>query len=980
MINAFETCTRLSAHETCFTYVSEEGLEEAYSYREVRMMAAALASLLRSRGANPGDCIAVDLGNCPLYIFLILACAYGGFQLVALNHRLTRGEKAQRIDEINRTLGKPIACLIDDKKSAKYATDALQLLSGYPDETESDSVSHPGVKTHVERTSQARTRTHFMGRQAAMEAAPRTTQASKRPTTSHDLLRRHSESARQDQVEGVIHFAEHAASVFDASTPALIMFTSGTTGRPKAVSLTWENLISASRITNDVLNNTSSDGATKLLWQACLPLFHIGGFQIIVRSLLAGAPFALYQKFDAQKVLEHGAAIGATHISVVDKMLKDLLAVGDRDTFAHYQCVLLGGGPLNPSTIQEALANEIPLFASYGMTETSAQMACSPITPDFKGGLRILPGYEAQIVDRNSQGIGRLAVRGPGVFSGYLNARAAFTVDGFFLTGDSAGLYNDRLYIKERTTDMFISGGENIYPAEICQRIMKDQRVSDAYVFGAQDVQWGRRPVAFVERNRHYQEEAAAASNQSSAVSQRVRPLTNHGLRLSIQDDLQANLSKLYQPKHLFVVDKFPRSGIGKVNRKVLEESYQQRIQVEKVTLYRVRLPFKKPFKTSKETLRFREVILVEVTDHTGRTGLGECSSFLTDWYLPETLNVDDYILRERLAPLVLSVPLLHPSEAEGLFATYPELEDFPLARAAIEEALWDLYGKIVKKPLWALLGGDTSGLARRPLLQGGTMSSGTGFELEVPAGAVIGVGSVGEVVASARQCVEAGYSRLKLKVIPSTAYACTEAVRELFPDIMLSLDANQSFTFRSIDELRSLDAFHLSWIEEPLAVDDPSAPLQSDIFARLSHLQTLMKTPICVDESIEYPRDLARALQYPNLKCYAVKLAKFGGIEPTLQFMRLAKARSMKVWMSGMYESGIGRRVSAAFETLPVVDAPGDIGSTSRYYATNISLPLYATDDGYVKLNPKGYDYGIGCEIDKTALQKVLISSVVLG
>lgn len=979
MINAFETLTRLSAHETCFTYVSEDGFEEAYSYREVRMMSAALAQLLRSRGVNPGDCIAVDLGNCPLYIFLILACAYGGFQLVALNHRLTRGEKAQRIDEIDRTLGRSVACLIDDKKSTKYVSDVLQLLSGYQDEEVDESSSHPGIKTHVERTAQARTRTHFMGRQAAMEAAPRTTQANKRPTTSQDMLRRHSESVRQDRVEGVIHFAEHAASVFDTSAPALIMFTSGTTGRPKAVSLTWDNLISASKITNSVLNPDGAEGPAKVLWQACLPLFHIGGFQIIVRSLLASSPFALYQKFDAQTILDHGERIGATHISVVDKMLKDLLALGDSDSFAHYQCVLLGGGPLNPLTVQEGLANDVPLFASYGMTETSAQMACAPVTADFKGGLRILPGYEAQIVDRNSQGVGRLAVRGPGVFTGYLNARAAFTVDGFFLTGDSAALYNDQLFVKERTTDMFISGGENIYPAEICQRIMKDARVSDAYVFGAQDVQWGRRPVAFVERNRHYQAENETSPNQSSAIAQRVRPLTNHGLRMSLQEDLKENLSKLYQPKHIFVVDKFPRGGIGKVNRKVLEDSYQQRIQVEKVALYRIRLPFKKPFKTPKETLRFREVILVEVTDHNGRTGLGECSSFLTDWYLPETLNVDEYILRERLAPLVLATPLLHPSEAENLFATYPELEDYPLARAAIEEALWDLYGKIVKKPLWQLLGGDTNGLARRPLISGQNGSSGSGFTLEVPAGAVIGVGSVGEVVASARQCVEAGYSRLKLKVIPSTAYACTEAVRELFPDIMLSIDANQSFTFRSIDELRSLDAFNLSWIEEPLAIDDPSAPAHSDIFARLSHLQSLMQTPICVDESIEYPRDLARALQYPNLKCYAVKLAKFGGIEPTLQFMRLAKARSMKVWMSGMYESGVGRRVSAAFEALSVVDAPGDIGSTSRYFATNVTLPLYATEDGYVQLNPKGYEFGIGCEIDKSALQKVLISSIVL-
>ncbi|NHM13911.1 o-succinylbenzoate synthase [Xiamenia xianingshaonis] len=971
MISAFETSVRLHPQKTCFLYVNEAGEEEAYSYREVRMISAALARILRRRGVRQGDCVSVDLANTPAFAFLLLAAAYGGFVLVALNHRLTASEKLSRVMEIDRRHGLRVAATVDDSTVTDLINSAMAHLSG--DDVPAVVLERPSrsvVKTRVERSRKERARTLFGGRIAAMEARPRSTRANVRAATGQGLQRRRDETARQDAVEGVIHFAEHAASVFDRSSRALVMFTSGTTGHPKAVALTWENIIDAALVSNRVLNKQGEG-----LWQAALPLYHIGGFQVVVRSILNGSPFALYHSFDAKQLIAHGKRIGATHVSVVDKMLQDLLAHGSRETLARYECMLLGGGPLNPSTLARACASGVRVYASYGMTETSSQIACALVTPSFQGGLHLLEGYEAQIVDPDAQGVGRLAVKGPGIFNGYLNARAAFTVDGFFLTGDSAALLGGRLYVKERTEDMFVSGGENVYPAEICQRLLQIPSVSDAYVFGAHDARWGRRPIAFVERDRRV---ATAAGAQASG--QQALPPTNHLVKLGIEEQLQARLSKLYQPKHVFVVDQFPRSGIGKVNRGLLQESYQQRIQVEKVMLYRISMPFKKPFHTPKETLRHREVIIVEVTDYAGRTGLGECSTFTTDWYLPEILDDDERVLRERLAPVVLETPMLHPTDAEGVFASYPELEDFPFARAAIEQALWDLYGKIVQKPLWQLIGGEAQGLTKPPTPAQLPADQTAPETILAPAGVVLGVGPVGETVALARQCVEAGYSRLKLKVVPGSAFACASAVREAFPQIMLSVDANQSFTFRSMDELVGLDSLRLSWIEEPLALDDPSAPPSTDIFARLSKLQSAMKTPICVDESIEYPRDLARALRYPNLTCFAVKLSKFGGVEPTIEFMRLAKARGMKVWMSGMYETGIGRRFSAAFESVAAVSMPGDVGATSRYFATDITNPPYETVQGSIPLNTAGHPYGIGCELDRQALQSVLISRTAIG
>lgn len=228
------------------------------------------------------------------------------------------------------------------------------------------------------------------------------------------------------------------------------------------------------------------------LWQAVLPFFHVGGFQVLVRSVCSRWPLRIYERFDAAAVLRDAEVMHATHISVVDKMLQDMLNARP-NALSQYECVLLGGGPLNAKTVARALEAEARVYASYGMTETSSQVANTLITPQFTGGMRLLPGYSARIVEPDAEGFGRLALRGPGVFGGYANARAAFTVDGFFLTGDTAALHDGCLYVRERTGDMFISGGENVYPAEIVDALVRVPGVADAYVFGLPDARWGRR-------------------------------------------------------------------------------------------------------------------------------------------------------------------------------------------------------------------------------------------------------------------------------------------------------------------------------------------------------------------------------------------------------------------------------------------------------------------------------------------------------
>lgn len=941
MIGVFENMVRLNPQRTCFSYVDKDGNIEALSYRETRMIAAGLASLLRRRGVALGDAVAVDLPNQPACVFLLLAAAYGGFTLVTLNNRLTDAEKQARLLDLQRSRAFNVAYTVDESNVANLIRTVAN------DATGTAEAAGPG---HAQRTS-------FYARTNIATAEARSTRALGRAGRSRGAAaRRREDEARQDALESVIHFAERGAHVFDRGATAVVMFTSGTTGRSKAVPLTWENLCGSAAVSNASLNRHGEG-----LWQIALPLYHVGGLQMVVRSLLNANPFILYQRFDAERVLADAARRGATHISVVDKMLQDMLASSHASGVGRYECILLGGGPLNAQTLGRALAMRARVYASYGMTETASQIANSLVTPGFTGGMSLLEGYEARIVDAGPDGFGRLAVRGPGLFGGYLNARAAYTADGFFLTGDTAAIApNGKLYVKERTDDMFISGGENVYPAEIREKLLRVPGVADAYIFGAPDDTWGRRPVGFIERgNAAAPATGGPAGIAAGVAGQRARTLSDRRFAQEVAQVVAPQLSRMYQPKHLFALPRFPRTGIGKVDRAALRRLYEQRIEIKRVNLYRIRLPFRKPFATAKGTLSFRESLLVEVVDHAGRTGLGECVSFPTDWYLPEVLDQDIRILRERLIPLVLNTVLLHPSEADGLFAACPGANELPMGRGALEPALWDLYGKVVEQPLWQLIGGQAP--------------EGTDA-VAVPAGAAIPVGPVAETVAAAQRCVDAGYTRVKLKVTPGTAYFSAQAVRKAFPDLVVSLDANQSFTEHDIEELRNLDELDIAWIEEPL---DPRRPVASgphDLFARLAQLQRRIKTPVCLDESIVSARDLARVLKHPELKCFALKIGKFGGIEPALQFVHMAQARGMRVWMGGMYDTGVSRRMHAAFETLSGVSDAGDIGATSRYFDTDVTNPPYTVERGQVTLTRRGHEFGLGCELDRAALSHVLI------
>ncbi|MCW8889153.1 MAG: o-succinylbenzoate--CoA ligase [Sedimenticola sp.] len=285
------------------------------------------------------------------------------------------------------------------------------------------------------------------------------------------------------------------AEPLPAEAIQLIIATSGTTGDPKGVMLSGANLAASAAASEARLGLTASDS-----WLACLPLFHIGGLSILLRCLAVGARVLLQQGFDAEKVWASIDQGQVTHISLVPAMLDRLLrqAAGRRPHKA-LRVVLIGGGPLSGALAEKAHAEGWPLCVSYGMSETASQFATDAskqagLNPGQVG--LPLDGYEVAMTAQ-----GRIRVRGAAVMAGYANPEGALGVglkQGWFETGDLGKLDGEgRLVVIGRADDVLVSGGKNIHPVEVEERLLRCPGIHSVGVTGRADSVWGAVLVAF---------------------------------------------------------------------------------------------------------------------------------------------------------------------------------------------------------------------------------------------------------------------------------------------------------------------------------------------------------------------------------------------------------------------------------------------------------------------------------------------------
>ncbi len=363
-------------------------------------------------------------------------------------------------------------------------------------------------------------------------------------------------------------------------------------------------------------------------------------------------------------------------------------------------------------------------------------------------------------------------------------------------------------------------------------------------------------------------------------------------------------------------------------------------MHIKSISLHHIEMELKTPFAASAGTTKTREFIIVEAKEKDGAIGWGECSAFASPWYTEETIQTAWHMLIDFLIPLVLNEPIGHPDDLQNRFQS---IKRNNMAKAAIEQAIWDVYAKCKHQPLFELLGGKKT---------------------NIEVGAAIGIQQDEKTLLNTiERHIEQGYKRIKVKIKPGLEDAILAPIRKHFPTLPLMADANASYTLQDIDRLKKLDEYRLLMIEQPLAEND---------FVEHAHLQKQLNTPICLDESINSYHDAFQAIHLKSCQIITIKTAKVGGLTAAKQIHDLCQAKNIPVWCGGMLDSGIGRAHNLALSSLENFKLPGDASASSRYWERDIITPEVTVIDGSIKLPNAA---GIGYEIDRKTLKSVTLS-----
>jgi O-succinylbenzoate synthase len=361
---------------------------------------------------------------------------------------------------------------------------------------------------------------------------------------------------------------------------------------------------------------------------------------------------------------------------------------------------------------------------------------------------------------------------------------------------------------------------------------------------------------------------------------------------------------------------------------------------ISKIELREVRLPLVHFFETSFGRTTERRIILVRITDSEGIEGWGECTAGEEPNYSEEWTESAWVVIHEVLVPMVAGKTIESPGDVWDLLKP---VRGNRMAKAAIENACWDLEAKRQQLPLWKLLGGVKN---------------------ELRCGVSIGIQDTPEALLELiEREVAAGYQRIKIKIKPGWDLNIVELVRKHFPDIHLMGDANSAYTLADVKLFQELDRFNLMMVEQPLAHDD--------IFDH-AKLQKQIKTPICLDESIRSAADAQHAIELGSCRIINVKLGRVGGHAQAKLVEDVARRNDIPVWCGGMLESGIGRAHNIAMSTLSGFALPGDVSASARYWTEDIiEPPVTVSAQGTIQPSQKP---GIGYEVNLARVEKATV------
>jgi O-succinylbenzoate synthase len=364
-------------------------------------------------------------------------------------------------------------------------------------------------------------------------------------------------------------------------------------------------------------------------------------------------------------------------------------------------------------------------------------------------------------------------------------------------------------------------------------------------------------------------------------------------------------------------------------------------LRIEQVQLRHIKLPLVHPFETSFGRETVRDIIIVNAWAE-GLVGYGESASMAEPFYNYETTETCWHIQRDFLVPWVLDRDI---SNAEELMKLFAPVRGHNMAKTGLEEAWWDLLAKSEGLSLSRLLGGTKE---------------------RIESGVSIGIqDSVEHLLERIGFFLEQGYRRIKIKIKPGWDVGVVESVRQVFSEVPLMLDANSAYTLADVDLFKALDDYDLMMIEQPLGYDD--------IFDH-AKLQSQIKTPLCLDESITTPEHARWAIELGSCRIINIKPGRVGGLYEARRIHDISQPHDMPVWCGGLLESGIGRAHNVALCSLPNFRLPSDVSASTRYYAQDIVVPPWELNaDGTITVPTKP---GIGVEVDEELLETFTVKN----
>ena len=327
---------------------------------------------------------------------------------------------------------------------------------------------------------------------------------------------------------------------FEDRDIAVIMNTSATTGQFKSVPLRWGQIRAHVQASKEVLGKTEQDN-----WLMVLPIFHVSGLSILLRSLYNGTAVTILPKYDEAQVLKLIESENINMMSLVPTILTQL----EPSIIHHNLRVILLGGEFIPMALIDACEKKsLPIYKTYGMTETFSQSVTFSVLgyPHKRDSVgRPLPGMQVHIDKPDADGVGEIHLTGPMVMTGYIDKEP---IDGDLNTDDIGYVDEDGfVYILNRRKDLIISGGENIYPKELEDLVYTLPSVKECAVVPVPDPKWGQVPALFV----------AFHDGESMTAD-------------AILSFMTKSLAKYKVPKYVKILPALPRNGTGKIVRNEL--------------------------------------------------------------------------------------------------------------------------------------------------------------------------------------------------------------------------------------------------------------------------------------------------------------------------------------------------------------------------------------------------------------------------